>query len=226
MGLSIVADDIRNMAGFAINKCVRDEHSGGMITKHLAHVTGYLISPETVFPGPALRMNKISHHYSKLISNPSPKAPSTIFISVTVWNHIPGSDRWNPGNYDYKVGDSILDTVKEAAEEAPPGTALQEILQERYEYIDRAVDEMDRTSEHPWWADVPPEPDNVLGLTRLRSNKSQTIRDLTESCVGSESRSMASLCAQLPAIERRENGKRMRWQRTKNRARSRTYHQG
>ena len=105
--------------------------------------------------------------------------------------------------------------MKEAAEEAPPGTALQEILQERYEYIDRAVDEMDRTSEHPWWADVPLEPDNVFNLTRLGSNKSQTIRNLTESCVGSESRSMASLCAQLLAIKRREYGKRMRWQRTK-----------
>lgn len=104
--------------------------------------------------------------------------------------------------------------MKEAAEKAPPGTALHDVLQERYEYIDRAVDVMDRTEEHPWWDEVP-EADNVLSSTRLGSKESQTIKNLTESRVGSKSRSMTSHSAQLLAIERREDGKKMRRQRTK-----------
>ena len=40
---------IRNMAGWVIDQCVKDEGMGGAITKDLKHATDWILDPETAF---------------------------------------------------------------------------------------------------------------------------------------------------------------------------------
>ena len=66
---------------------------------------------------------------------------------------------------------------------APPGSEPRNVLQERPDYIDRAVCKMITTSKHLWWDDMPVEFGNFLISTRPICHESQTIGNVTEPCV-------------------------------------------
>ena len=53
--IEIVPDDIRDMARWVLLNCVKDQKSGGVITKGLLHSLTWITAPDSEYPGGAAR---------------------------------------------------------------------------------------------------------------------------------------------------------------------------
>ena len=79
-------------------------------------------------------------------------ARSTNFFSLHIWSTAGGSDDgWNPGNYEPRVGERVLEAVEEAKKQTPPDSPEREDFDWRAEYIGAAVGRMDDTSSRTWF---------------------------------------------------------------------------
>ena len=92
---------------------------------------------------------------------------------------------FNPGDNDPILGSFIRQDLENAMDNAEEGSHAQQELRLRFEYVERAVDNMDRDHQfHTWWDYYAPQ----LTLSPV---------NVTSACSGRLSGSVGSNCSQL-----------------------------
>ncbi|MCJ1459604.1 hypothetical protein MMC28_009983 [Mycoblastus sanguinarius] len=144
----IVPKQVWEMAGWILSRCVSTGR-GGFVTKGLLNSISWLVDPNINF-------------------QEDPYPTSMNFYSLHIWSTSDGEDdSWNPGNYEFMVGEKILQAVEAAEAATAPDSPEREDFAWRQEYIREAVVNMDDTDDHTWWDAPRPRLEGPAGNTSI-----------------------------------------------------------
>ena len=183
----IVPKQVWEMAGWILSRCVSTGR-GGFVTKGLLNSISWLVDPNINFQEDPYRKQRpprflVLYIYplytyqairmctthliftKKKLEN---LATSMNFYSLHIWSTSDGEDdSWNPGNYEFMVGEKILQAVEAAEAATAPDSPEREDFAWRQEYIREAVVNMDDTDDHTWWDAPRPRLEGPAGNTSI-----------------------------------------------------------
>ena len=129
------------MARWVVHNCITLISEGGYVTRFMNHTVDYLLRPETHFLGPMRESTSFPAPVAgKLSSKPCLltftrwAAAEKTYLSLRVGN-ADQAKKWNPGNLESFVAESIHDIVDQTSREAPQSSWLRHDLGRRAEYI-------------------------------------------------------------------------------------------
>ncbi|KAL2054406.1 hypothetical protein ABVK25_005154 [Lepraria finkii] len=136
--IEFAPNDLRMMAGWVIDQCVRGELLGGYTTRKIANTLDYVTDAMTF--------------------HEDPFPTDTTFLSLLVWNADVPDPNYNPGDMDPSTGYTILEAIRAAYSREPEGP-MQVNIERNYEFFRGTVQAMDRSLYRTWWNSPP---DNLV----------------------------------------------------------------
>lgn len=134
--IAAASDEIRRIALYTIEECVRLHSQGGYTTNYFANKIDWITAPATRFPG---RLN----------------LPSTItYLTAMVWNPKAELEDYDPGIHDPRTTTEIMDALSVAAVDAKDGSILRKDIDKRWWYITQSAEVQEtegREVKRAWW---------------------------------------------------------------------------